>query len=80
MEILGNALNDWAKETGNTVKQIIISNDDMLTKFPAMVKNNDVPDLVSTTGLNQLYPDEFEDMSQILDLSKFNESALKKKY
>lgn len=76
-DALGNALNDWAKETGNTVKQIIISNDDMLTKFPAMAKNNDVPDLVSTTGLHQLYPDEFEDMSKILDLSKFNESALK---
>ena len=76
-DALGNALKEWAEETGNNVKQIIISHDDMLSKFPAMAKNKDLPDLVATTRLHQLYPDEFVDMSTVLDMTKFNESALK---
>lgn len=76
-DALGNALKKWAEESGNEIKQIIISHDDMLSKFPAMAKNKDLPDLVATTRLHQLYPDEFVNMETVLDLSKFNESALK---
>ncbi len=76
-DALGNALKDWAAESGNEIKEIIVSNDDMLTKFPAMAKNKDLPDLISTTRLHQLYPDEFILMKDVLDLSKFNDSALK---
>lgn len=76
-DALGNALDTWAAETGNTVEKIIISHDDMRTKFPSMAKNKDLPDLCATTFLHQLYPDEFVDMSTVLDLSMFNENALK---
>ena len=76
-DALGSALNKWAEESGNEIKQIIISHDDMLSKFPSMAKNNDLPDLVATTRLHQLYPEEFVDMSTVLDLSLFNDSALK---
>jgi alpha-1,4-digalacturonate transport system substrate-binding protein len=76
-DALGNALKKWSEESGNEIKQIIISHDDMLTKFPSMAKNNDLPDLVATTRLHQLYPEEFVDMSTVLDLSKFNDSVLK---
>lgn len=76
-DALGNALKKWSEETGNEVKQIIISHDDMRSKFPSMAKNKDLPDLVATTFLHQLYPEEFVDMSTVLDLSKFNEAALK---
>ena len=60
---LGNALNHWAEESGNTIKKIIISHDDMRSKFPAMAKNKDLPD-------------EFVNMEDVVDLSKFNQSAL----
>lgn len=76
-DALGNALDNWAKETGNEIKKIIISHDDMRSKFPAMAKNKDLPDLVSTTFLHQIYPDEFVNMDGVVDLSKFNQSALK---
>ena len=42
---------------------MVIPYDDQLTKFPLMAKNNDLPDLLSTTRLARLYPDEFEDLS-----------------
>lgn len=74
---MGSALKKWSEETGNEIKQIIISHDDMLSKFPSMAKNNDLPDLVATTRLHQLYPEEFVDMDTVLDLSQFNGSALK---
>ena len=70
-------LNNWAEETGNTLDVQIIAYDDQLTKFPSMAKNNDLPDLIATTRLHQLYPDEFVDMSQYFDTSMFEESALK---
>ena len=76
-DALGSALKKWSEETGNEIKQIIISHDDMLSKFPSMAKNNDLPDLVATTRLHQLYPEEFVDMDTVLDLSQFNGSALK---
>ena len=76
-DALGNALEKWSAATGNEVKKIIISHDDMRSKFPSMAKNKDLPDLIATTGLHQLYPDEFVDMESVVDLSKFNQSALK---
>lgn len=76
-DALGNALDNWAAETGNEIKKIIISHDDMRSKFPSMAKNKDLPDLISTTFLHQLYPDEFVNMESVVDLSKFNQSALK---
>lgn len=76
-DALGNALDSWASESGNTIKKIIISHDDMRSKFPAMAKNKDLPDIISTTGLHQLYPDEFVNMAEVVDLSKFNPEAVK---
>lgn len=76
-DALGNALSTWASESGNTIKYIVVSNDDMLTKFPAMAKNKDLPDLISTTGLHQLYPEEFVKPETFIDLSQFNDAALR---
>ncbi|MCH3987695.1 MAG: sugar ABC transporter substrate-binding protein [Lachnospiraceae bacterium] len=76
-DALGNALSTWASESGNTIKYIVVSNDDMLTKFPAMAKNKDLPDLISTTGLHQLYPDEFIKPETFIDLTQFNDAALR---
>lgn len=74
---LNIALEQWSKETGNKLDKIIISHDDQLLKFPAMAKNKDLPDLIATTRLHQLYPEEFVDMSNVVDTSLFEESALK---
>lgn len=75
-----NALNlvlqEWAEETGNTVEKIVIPYDDQLTKFPLMLRNNDVPDLVATTRLTRLYPEEFVDLSSEIDTSIFDSAAL----
>lgn len=76
-DALGNALEKWSAATGNEVKKIIISHDDMRSKFPSMAKNKDLPDLIATTTLHQLYPDEFVNMEGVVDLSRFNQSALK---
>lgn len=70
------ALDKWKKETGNKVKTIVIPYDDQLTKFPLMLKNKDVPDLVATTRLTMLYPEEFADLSKKMDTSIFDEKAL----
>jgi len=75
-DALVNALNRWAQETGNTIKQLVIPYEDQLTKFPLMAKNKDLPDLVATTRLGQLYPDEFEDITTFLDKSMFEQQAL----
>lgn len=69
-------LNKWADETGNEVETIVIPYDDQLTKFPLMVKNNDVPDLVATTRLTRLYPEEFVDLSDVMDTDIFDKDAL----
>lgn len=76
-DALNNAINKWAEERGVKVERIIISHDDQLTKFPAMAKNKDLPDLIETTRLHQLYPEEFLDMGTVVDLSRFEEAALK---
>lgn len=73
----GKMLNAWAEETGNKIETMVISHDDQLTKFPAMAKNKDLPDLIWTTRLHQLYPEEFMDMSTVIDLSLIEDSALK---
>lgn len=74
---LNIAINKWSEETGNDVETVVIPYDDQLTKFPLMVKNNDVPDLIATTRLTRLYPDEFVDLSSEIDTSIFDETALK---
>lgn len=75
-DALNTALKAWESETGNKVESVIIPYDDQLTKFPAMAKAGDVPDLVVTTRLAQLYPDDFVDLSKVVDTSIFNEKAL----
>lgn len=76
-----NALNiafkTWAEEKGKELETIVIPYDDQLTKFPLMVKNNDVPDIVATTRLARLYPDEFIDLKDEIDTSVIDDTALK---
>ncbi len=71
------ALHDWEAATGNTVEIMVIPYDDQLVKFPAMAKNKDLPDLLTTTRLHQLYPDEFIDIAKVVDTGKFVPTALK---
>lgn len=70
------AMNQWASETGHEIETVVIPYDDQLTKFPLMLKNHDVPDLVSTTRLTRLYPDEFMDLSEKIDTSSFDPSVM----
>lgn len=76
-DALNKAMEAWAAEAGVTLDKMVISHDDQLTKFPSMAKNKDLPDLIQTTRLHQLYPEEFVDMSTVVDTSLFEESALK---
>lgn len=76
-DALNKAMDAWAAEAGVTLDKMVISHDDQLTKFPSMAKNKDLPDLIQTTRLHQLYPEEFVDMSTVVDTSLFEESALK---
>lgn len=76
-DALSMMLDKWAAESGNTVEKQIIAYDDQLTKFPSMAKNNDLPDLIATTRLHQLYPDEFVNLAEKFDMSLFEPSALK---
>lgn len=69
-------LNKWAAETGNTVETLIIPYDDQLAKFPQMARNRDLPDLIYTTRISSLYPDEFVDFDSQLDISIFEPRAL----
>lgn len=75
-DAFSNTLNKWAEETGNSVEIMVIPYEDQLTKFPLMAKNNDVPDLIATTRLTYLYPEEFLDLSQSIDTSIFEPQAL----
>lgn len=70
-------MNAWAEATGNTYEFLIVPYDDQLTKFPQMIRNNDLPDLIVSTRLHQLYPDEFVDMATLVDLSVMEPTALK---
>ena len=76
-DALNKAMEAWAAEAGVTLDKMVISHDDQLTKFPSLAKNKDLPDLIQTTRLHQLYPEEFVDMSTVVDTSLFEESALK---
>ncbi|MDR2759475.1 MAG: sugar ABC transporter substrate-binding protein [Spirochaetaceae bacterium] len=69
-------LEKWAAETGNTVEPVVIPYDDQLTKFPLMAKNKDLPDVVYTTRLAHLYPEEFVDFAKVIDPSIFEPKAL----
>ena len=71
-----STLNKWAEETGTELDMIVIPYDDQLTKFPLMAKNKDLPDLVSTTRLTRLYPDEFVDLTDVVDMDIFEEQAV----
>lgn len=75
-DAFSNMLKAWEEKTGNKVEPLIIPYDDQLTKFPQMAKNKDLPDLVYTTRLTRLYPDEFVDLTDQLDLSRFEERAV----
>lgn len=75
-DALYNTIKAWEAATNNKAELLIIPYDDQLTKFPQMAKNNDLPDLIVTTRLTRLYPDEFVDLSQVVDLSKFEERAV----
>ncbi|WP_028974448.1 ABC transporter substrate-binding protein [Spirochaeta cellobiosiphila] len=75
-DALSEALNRWAEATGNTVNIMVIPYDDQLTKFPLMAKNNDLPDVIATTRLSMLYPDEFLDLSEYFDRALFEQSAI----
>jgi len=70
-------MNAWAAETGNAIETIIISHADQATKFPSMAKNKDLPDLIWTTGIHQKYPEEFVDMSTVMDMDIFEDTVLK---
>jgi len=75
-DALLNTLKDWAAETGNTIDVMVIPYEDQLTKFPLMARNNDLPDLISTTRLTRLYPDEFIDLGKEFDMSIFEPMAV----
>nr|WP_319473971.1 extracellular solute-binding protein [uncultured Sphaerochaeta sp.] len=75
-DALLNTLKDWATETGNTLDVMVIPYEDQLTKFPLMARNNDLPDLIATTRLSRLYPDEFIDLSKEFDMSIFEPMAV----
>lgn len=73
---LNNTLNKWSEETGNTVDVLVVPYEDQVTSFRSMAQNNDVPDLVATTQLTRLYPEEFHDLSEDIDSSMFDPTAL----
>jgi alpha-1,4-digalacturonate transport system substrate-binding protein len=75
-DALTTVLQKWAAETGKTIELMVIPYDDQLTKFPLMARNKDLPDLISTTRLANLYPEEFVDFTNIIDASIFEPKAL----
>ena len=75
-DAFAQSLKAWEAATGNKAELLIIPYDDQLTKFPQMARNNDLPDLVATTRLTRLYPEEFVDLGQLMDMSIFEERAV----
>ena len=75
-DAFSTTLQKWADETGNQVELMVIPYDDQLTKFPLMAKNKDLPDLLSTTRLAYLYPEEFLDLNEYIDVNIFEPQAL----
>lgn len=75
-DALNNTLTKWSEETGNEVERLIVPYEDQVTSFRSMAQNNDLPDLVATTQLTRLYPEEFYDLSDDIDQSMFEQTAL----
>jgi len=75
-DAFGLTLKAWEEATGNKAEPLIIPYDDQLTKFPQMARNNDLPDLVLTTRLTRLYPEEFVDLGTVMDMAIFEERAV----
>ena len=75
-DALSLILDKWAAETGNKVERLVIPYDDQLTKFPLMAKNKDLPDLVATTRLTRLYPDDFLDLLTVINMAIFEPQAV----
>ena len=75
-DALSLTLDKWAEETGNKVEKLVIPYDDQLTKFPLMAKNKDLPDLIYTTRLTRLYPEEFADLTDYINISLFEPKVL----
>ena len=71
------SIQEWEKETGNSAKITVIPYDDQETKWPTMAKAGQVPDVMTSTGLHQLYQDDFVDMSKAFDMSIFNSDDVK---
>lgn len=71
-----NALDTWKEETGNDYETLIVGYDDQLQKFPLMIKNNDLPDIVITTRLHKEYPEDFVDLSKAVDIKNFDADVL----
>jgi alpha-1,4-digalacturonate transport system substrate-binding protein len=67
----------WEKATGNSVKMTVIPYDDQETKWPTMSKSGQVPDLMTSTGIHQLYESDFVDMQKEFDLSDFDTNCVK---
>src|SRR5690625_2038234 len=75
-DALNNTLTKWSEETGNEVERLIVPYEDQVTSFRSMAQNNDLPDLVATTQLTRLYPEEFYDLSDDINQSMFEQTAL----
>lgn len=75
-DALTTALNKWADETDNRLELLVVPYDDQIASFRSMIQNDDAPDLVSTTRLTRLYPEEFYDLSNTVDRSIFDPTAL----
>lgn len=71
------ALDKWEEDTGNKVERLIVPYDDQISSFRSMVQNNDAPDLLITTRLTRLYPEEFKNLDDVIDRTIFDETALK---
>lgn len=71
------AVKVWETETGNSAKMTVIPYDDQATKWPTMSKSGQVPDIMTTTGIHQLYPNDFVDMQKNFDMSIFDPNCTK---
>jgi len=71
------ALDKWSEESGNNYEILIVGYDDQLTKFPLMIRNDDLPDLLITTRLHKDYPEEFVDLGAKIGTEQFDPNVLK---
>lgn len=76
-EQLMAVLDKWCAETGNTYETQMIPYNDLETKFRAMAKSGEVPDLMTNTGLAKRQPESFIDFkAEGFDLSVFTPALL----